>query len=279
MILRQSFVQIPGVGLGTERKLRSQGLGDWNDLRAAAAGLFKPEKRAQVLQALDDSERALGRRDLRWFYEALPRDQLWRLVPGNLDDVAYLDIETTGTGMPPLADSTVICFYFRGEVRQAHEPRAKRELVTEVLAECRLLCTFFGEAFDVPFLQRELGLEFRRAHLDLCHWLRRLGFKGGLKRVQKLFPSIPARLSQDIDGYDAVRLWRMHERGVEGALETLYTYNAEDTVVLHPLLVECFNLEVGRHPGFQLEALPVPGLPGLKTGSPAHIYRMLRQRI
>ena len=36
----------------------------------------------------------------------------------------------------------------------------------------------------------------------------------------------------DISGEDAVRLWRDHERGVDGALETLVEYNREDAINL-----------------------------------------------
>jgi uncharacterized protein YprB with RNaseH-like and TPR domain len=276
VILRQSFVHLPGVGIGTERKLWSRGLRSWEDLDRESGSLFKPEKRAQVRQALELSEKAWSQRDWRYFYETLPRDQLWRLVPGNLDGIAYLDIETTGMGYPPSAESTVICFYFQGEVLQAHTHREKRALLRWVLGECSLVCTFFGEAFDIPFLEQEYGFKLDKAHLDLCHWLRRLGFKGGLKKVQKQFADIPARLSMDIDGFDAVRLWRMHERGIDGALETLTTYNAEDTVVLHPLLVKAFNLELERHPLFGLSRLESPALPKLKTRSHESVYRLLR---
>jgi hypothetical protein len=39
----------------------------------------------------------------------------------------------------------------------------------------------------------------------------------------------------DISGRDAVRLWREHERGQDGSLETLISYNREDTVNLRTL--------------------------------------------
>ena len=99
---------------------------------------------------------------------------------------------------------------------------------------------------------------------------------GGLKKVQKLFADIPERLSLDINGFDAVRLWGMHRKGVEGALETLLTYNAEDTVVLEPLLVKAFNLEVDRFPGAGLEKMPLRPMAELKTKSHQAVYEMLR---
>ncbi|RLM48905.1 ribonuclease H-like domain-containing protein, partial [Halorubrum sp. Atlit-28R] len=40
----------------------------------------------------------------------------------------------------------------------------------------------------------------------------------------------------DISGRDAVRLWREYERGDESALDTLVSYNREDTVNLERLM-------------------------------------------
>jgi len=38
-----------------------------------------------------------------------------------------------------------------------------------------------------------------------------------------------------VDGLDAVRLWREHQRGAHGALETLLAYNAADVLSLELL--------------------------------------------
>jgi uncharacterized protein len=193
--------------------------------------------------------------------------------------IAYLDIETTGTGHPPLCESTTITFYFKGQVLQEHDHAKKKALIKKVLDECSMVCTFFGEAFDVPFLEKEYGILFKKPHVDLCFWLKRLGYKGGLKKVQKLFKEIPERLSLDIDGFDAVRLWKLHKRGVDGALETLLTYNAEDTVVLEPLLVIAYNLEVEKNAQSaptRLEKLPMRSLPELTTKVHRKVYDYLR---
>lgn len=276
MLLRRSFVHIPGIGPVGERKLWSRGIHDWGDLRREAAELFDENRRAAVMRWLDESEQALDARDLKFFSKALPREQLWRLVPGAEERIAYLDIETTGLGYPPKAKSTTVTFYFKGELLQEHDAARKWQLIRRIREEASLLVTYYGEAFDVPFLEREFEMELGLPHLDLCFWLKRLGYRGGLKKVQKAFSSIPERESMDIDGYDAVRLWRMHGRGVEGALETLLTYNAEDTVVLEPLLVEAWNLEVAKHGELGLQALEHRPLPRFKTRVRPEIYGLLR---
>ena len=254
-MLTRSFVHLDGIGPVRERKLWGQGIAHWDSLEAQADKLVRADKLEATRMELQRSREALERNDLFYFYQKLPREQLWRLLPGRLDEVAYLDIETTGLGMPPVSESTTVTFVHRGELLQEHSHRLKSLLVKKVASECKILCTFFGEVFDVPFLRNEYGVPFEVAHLDLCFWLKRLGFKGGLKRIQKEFPDIPARQSLDIDGFDAVRLWNLHLGGMRGALETLLAYNAEDTVVLEPLLIKAYNLQIARHSELRLEPL------------------------
>jgi uncharacterized protein len=275
-VLERSFVHLPGVGDAKEKQLWERGVLGWQELEASGARHFTAARWLKVAAELQRSRAAHGARDPFYFYQTLPRDHLWRLVPDYWRDIAYLDIETTGMGRPPDAHSTTITFWFRGQLLQEHETAAKARLIRHVLGQAKVLCTFFGEAFDVPFLRAEFGIPFSIAHLDLCFWLKKLGFRGGLKRIQKQFPQIPARLSMDIDGFDAVRLWRMHRQGKPGALETLLTYNAEDTVVLEPLLVLAYNLEVAKRPELGLAPLPLPAMPELPTRVYPEIYAALR---
>jgi len=198
------------------------------------------------------------------------------MVPHFIEGVAYLDIETNGLNLPPMAHSTTITFFFRGQLYQEHDPRLKKLLVEKIDRESTVFCSYFGEVFDIPFLRKEFSLPLQKAHLDLCFWLKRLGYHGGLKKVEKQFTDIPSRGSMDIDGFDAVRLWRLHEKGMKGALETLLHYNAEDTVVLEPLLARAFNLEVDNHPDCGMEKLPLQPLAKLSTAIDVGVYEHLR---
>lgn len=293
-MLQNSFVHLAGVGPVREKKLWAKGIRHWADLRqhlqehleqpAPAPDRKKRsplpavllDQASEHLDRLHRAEQAYRDKDLAYFYRFMPRDQLWRMVPEFFDDIAYLDIETTGSGLPPLSYSTTICFYFRGQVYQEHEPAKKQALIRRIYSECKILVTFFGEVFDVPFLTAEYGIPLEKAHLDLCFWLKRNGFKGGLKKIQKLFSDIPSRNSMDLDGFDAVRLWRLHQKGVPGALETLMTYNAEDTVVLEPLLLKAYELETRKYPEFALPRLAERAWPKLGTQVSPEVYQLLR---
>lgn len=277
-MLQKTFVHLPGIGLSTEKKLWDRGIGSWADLQRFAPTYFNGGRLKTVQDELEKTFKAWEAKDLFYFHQTLPHTELWRFLPRFLDDVAYLDIETDGLRLPPQSRSTTITFYFRGEVLQAHELREKRRLVERMAAEARIFCTYFGDVFDLPFLRKEFNLLLRTATLDLCFWLKRLGFNGGLKKVEKEFPNIRARQSQDIGGLDAVRLWKWHEKGLPGALETLLSYNAEDTIVLETLLVNAYNLEIARRPHLGLKALGYQEQVKPPTSVDLSVYERLRAR-
>ena len=96
--------------------------------------------------------------------------------------------------------------------------------------------TFNGKRFDVPFLEANFDVDLQRPHLDLMYTAKQIGLSGGLKQVEEDIGI--ERDRPDISGRDAVRLWREHRAGRDGALETLISYNREDTVNLQTLADE-----------------------------------------
>ena len=66
--------------------------------------------------------------------------------------------------------------------------------------------------------------------------MKRLGFAGGLKKIEKDFRIERSERTRGLDGWDAVRLWREYQRGHDRALELLVEYNIEDIKNLEPLM-------------------------------------------
>ncbi len=275
-MIEHSFLHLPGIGEQTERKLWDQGVRHWNDLEVSLNEIFGSKKASKVAEALEASRAALESGELHYFQESLRSAHAWRLIPLCCDSVAYLDIETTGLGFPPVSHSTTIAVSFRGELFVEHEHAQKRALLERLEQEAKLFVTFNGLTFDLPFLRREFGLELSKPHVDLRVWFGRHGIKGGLKRIQAGFPEVHQRSSMDIDGFDAVRLWRMHERGVPRALETLMTYNAEDSVCLEPLLHLAYGWERTRFAHLDLAQLPPMKVPAISTEVDSFVYGLLR---
>src|SRR3989475_81008 len=72
----------------------------------------------------------------------------------------------------------------------------------------KLLVTFNGSRFDVPFLRKAFPrMALDQIHLDLVHPLRRLGFVGGLKAIESQVGILRSEETTGLGGFDAVRLW------------------------------------------------------------------------
>jgi uncharacterized protein YprB with RNaseH-like and TPR domain len=151
-----------------------------------------------------------------------------------------LDIETTGLSpedsyvtMVGVLDSTEYTACVRDD---------NLEDLREALEQYDLVVTFNGGSFDLPFLEHHFGRLFgQMAHIDLRHPLRRIGYRGGLKAIEKqLRVGRPSELT-GLGGYDAVLLWGMWLKGDASALETLIRYNAEDVASLPALAVIAYN--------------------------------------
>ena len=278
-LLRRSFIHLKGVGPRSERHLWKQGIADWDSLAIEAPRHFRGKRLETVLASLAESFEAWDAGDLYFFDRALPGHDRWRMIPGCFADVAYFDIEASGGGLPPLAYSTTIAFYFRGQLLQEHSPEPKRDLIAYILEHASMLCTYSGASYDIPFLAAEFGMVFRKAHIDLCPWLRRQGYMGGLKAIQKQLSHLPQRTAMDINGFDAVRLWGMYRGGQQGALPSLQTYNAEDALILEPMLVDAYNRELEQYPQLGLAPLVSAPQPVLETRVDPVVYALLRRNV
>jgi uncharacterized protein len=226
-MLIHSFRHLPGVTDDTEESWWSSGLLSWSDIEASSR--VHDEARAAVA----DSFAALERRDAVYFGSALPANAAWRLYGDFMMDSAFLDIETTGLG----GDSyTTMCGVLDREGFHAFVRGENLDELPELLEKYKVVYSFNGLSFDVPFLRREFGDVLRdAAHVDLMHVMRRLGYRGGLKRVEQAVGLGRPSEMHGLDGAAAVVLWEMAATGEPRALETLVRYNAEDVAVLSRL--------------------------------------------
>lgn len=231
-MIRRTFKILNGVGPYTERLIRREGITSWDDFLARGGVRFTSPRRNELWAAeLERWRGALDAGDEKFFHSSLARNEHWRLFHAFRDGLACLDIETTGQA-PPHDETTVVGIYRPG--RGLTQLVAGRDLsgdaVDAALEGVKLLVTFYGAAFDLPFLKKEFSyLQFEFPHYDLCFAAKRAGIKGGLKKVEKLFGIAREEDVDGLDGYAAVKLWQAHCRGDGGALRTLLRYNAADT--------------------------------------------------
>jgi hypothetical protein len=257
-MLTHSFIHFSNCTAATEEQLWSEGVTDWDEFERQHA------RDQDALKEIDESRDRLDSNDARYFDRRMPSAESWRLYRDFCERAVFLDIETTGLGGEAY---TTMCGTLDREGFHAFVRGENLDELPGYLDGFDLVVSFNGRAFDVPFLRREFGpgLLARAAHMDLLHVLRRLGLRGGLKRIeQALGVGRPSALST-LDGRDAVVLWNMAQEGEPEALETLVRYNAEDVLVL-PRLAALAVTDAAR--GTPMEepggnAFPEPDISGL----------------
>ncbi len=258
-MLKNTFCHIPGFGIQTERYLWTLGIHNWEAALAIGDSPLTPRARTLLKEHIPLSQTRLEKADIDYFALSLPSDQHWRLFPEFRNSIAYLDIETTGLGSP--YDSiTTITLYDGLSIRTFIQDENLRDFPSAI-REYKLLVTFNGKCFDIPFIENYLGIRLTMAHIDLRFVLRSLGYRGGLKSCEHQL-GLERTDVKDIDGYFAVLLWHDYQaRGSIRSLETLLAYNIVDTVNLESLLVRAYNLKLRETPFQKKIKLPMPKVP------------------
>jgi len=234
-MIRNTFVHVPWVSYPTEARLWREGFRTWDDFLDGEPRLRVGAKRAKAVR--DEVERSrsrMGDGDYRYFARRLHTKDQWRALGEWGDRAAFLDIETTGLRRNR-HHVTIIGLYDGHRVRQFIEGVDLEEFPFAI-QKVPLLVTFNGSRFDLPFVQaRWPQLRFEQLHADLLFPLHELGLYGGLKAIEARLGIERSEETRGLAGYDAVKLWRRHERGDEDALDLLLKYNEEDILNLRPL--------------------------------------------
>lgn len=230
-MIRRCFSVFRGVGARREQTIRDAGISSWRQFLAVSGVPGLPEGiHSSLRRQVAEWSRALERQDARFFARNLRQGEHWRLFEAFGDSLRYIDIETTGLSAWR-HDVTVVGIY-DGQCYEAliRGRGLTAQTIRNALAGCKLLVSYFGTAFDVPFLRASFpGLDWDLPHFDLCFAGRRLGLTGGLKTVERTLGIARDHSIADIDGYEAVRLWRAHEKGDPTGLKKLIEYNEADT--------------------------------------------------
>jgi uncharacterized protein YprB with RNaseH-like and TPR domain len=228
-MLTRSFIHLQGVGNTTEARLWRRGATDWDSFLRLKRELGMARGKLEYwAEEIEKSRACLSAGDARYFARALaPRDQ-WRAFPEFEDRVLYLDIETTGAG---LADAVTVIGVCDGrEIRQYVQGINLHRFPAE-MSRCGLLVTFFGSGFDLPVLRHAFPrVRFDVLHIDLCYALKRLGYSGGLKRVESALGIQRGASIVGLSGWDAVRLWHEYRQGNGRSLARLLEYNEADVM-------------------------------------------------
>ncbi len=276
-MLKHTFCHVQGIGARTEQQLWASGICSWEDLLESSPDPLPLGKNRTWLfkTGLGQSMIALQEKNPKYFCELLASDQHWRIFPQFRDSVAYLDIETTGLGN--VGDHiTTIALYDGSSIRwYAHGKNLEK--FAEDIKQYKLLVTYNGKTFDLPFIRNNLGAPMDHAHIDLRYILRSLGYRGGLKACEKQL-GIDRKELNGVDGYTAVLLWSEYRKTNNlKALETLLAYNIMDVVNLESLMVMAYNLKLKETPFLGKLELPPPLPPPIPFEPDAAIIEKMKR--
>lgn len=250
-MIENSFCILDGIGEKKEQKLWRDGILTWDDFVGAEdIKIFSPERKRLLNESLFRFQAELRSRNAGYFSRAVQRREQWRLFEAFRGETVCLDIETSGLMPDSGGYVTVVGLYDGYEYKCfLRDDNLSVEALNKELRNYKCLITFYGAAFDIPFLQRTFrGIEFPMPHFDLCFAAKRLGIKGGLKKLEHDFGIHRDESVQGLDGYDAVKLWEQARAGSTEALDRLICYNREDTVNLMqmaPILYERLKHSTG----------------------------------
>jgi len=243
-MLNNTYIHIPNIGSTTEFRIWNCGIRNWEDFLKNHNMLKLPRvKRRRLLSGVEESIEQLSSGNHVYFAKRLPTSLQWRAYRHFKEKTAYVDIETTG--LSPQNNRITMIGIYNGTETKTYIRGINLEEALFELGKYKQLITFNGARFDLPFIEHEFSVTFNHIHIDLMYPLKKIGYSGGLKKIEVSLGMIRSDETAGITGLDAVRLWNKYERGNSEALETLIKYNTEDVVNLekiiqmtHPRMIE-----------------------------------------
>jgi uncharacterized protein YprB with RNaseH-like and TPR domain len=274
-MLQNTFLHIPGIGIKTEQRLWETGIFSWDHSVKIGDSGFSLKKMKTMAECLRDSKNQMASLNANYFAELMPASYHWRFFPEFRNVTVYLDIETTGLSRHDETITTIALY--DGKSIFYYVKDRNLDDFPEDIKTYKVIVTYNGKSFDVPFIERTFGIALNQTHIDLRYILAGLGYKGGLKSCEHQLGFYRGDLT-DIDGFFAVLLWHDYlNNGNEKALETLLAYNIQDVLTLENLMVIAYNLKIKDTP-FYRDLLPEPDLPNSPFRADIETVKRIRSR-
>jgi uncharacterized protein YprB with RNaseH-like and TPR domain len=233
-MIQNSFIHWNGITTEIERTFWKLGISEWSKYPVLKNKLIGFENYFSIWdEEYKESFNALSEGNWKYFANKLNASDLWRIYPEFQSEFLFLDIETNGLG----EKNFITCLTLATVSSHKTFIRGKDlEFFWDHFPQNKILVTYNGIRFDLPFVEREFSMKFQGYHLDLMHVLHGMNIKGGLKGSE-IQLGIVREKSQGIDGRMAVQLWyRYVESDDEDSLQLLTDYNQEDTINLITVL-------------------------------------------
>jgi len=246
-MLYSSFFHIPTIGTATEKKIWDCGICSMDDFLNSPPDFISKKKKEFIFDHIKLSKEKIQINDPVYFIENLPPKEHWRIFNQYRNSSVYLDIETTGLDFYH-SHITSIAIYDGKKIKYYVYGKNLNDFINDI-KDYKVIITYNGKSFDIPFIEKFFNISLNHAHLDLRYILKSLGFSGGLKSCERQFGIERKDLLSELDGIFAVELWNdyLRRKNIK-ALETLLSYNIEDVLNLEHLMVEAYNKKILETP-------------------------------
>ena len=276
-MLRNTFCHIPGIGVLTEKRLWESGILSWDSEFDCGKAPLTARRKDTLTRYIEESRGHTRNLNPGYFADLLPANLHWRLFAEFRNLVAYLDIETTG--LEPWGHSITSIALYDGKSIKTYVQGQNLEDFERDVEAYKIIVTYNGKCFDVPFIQWYFRIRLDQVHIDLRYVLKSLGYSGGLKGCEAQLGIDRADLT-GVDGFFAVLLWNEYSRaGNEKALKTLLAYNIEDVVNLETLMVKAYNMKLNETPFGHSLRLDPPARPESPFEPDLATIRKLKEEI
>lgn len=276
-MLKNTFCHIPGIGAKTEDYLWRSGILSWDNVNPQSVNKIRRISQRMLLDAVASSHEHYSAGDLKYFETQLPNHLMWRIFSEFRHQTVYLDIETNGLD-PYYGMITTISMYDGRHVFCYVNGDNLEDFMTDI-EKYRVIITYNGKTFDIPFIKNYFGIDMDHTHIDLRYVLAGLGYKGGLKNVERMMGIDRGELT-GVDGYFAVLLWNEYQlRGNRAALDTLLSYNIEDVINLETLMVMAYNKYIENTPFHRSHQLVLPEKPQIPVKPDMETIYRIKHRL
>lgn len=277
-MITSTFSHINGVGKKTENELWTSGVSNWSKFFELKNLLsFPPKKINSIDENISESIEQLANFNSKYFYCNLPVNHHWRLFSEFKSQIAYIDIETTGLFID-FSSITTIALYDGKSIRCYVKGQNLEDFLDD-LKQYKLIITYNGKCFDIPFLEKLFKTKIDLPHIDLRYLLKSLNYTGGLKSCEKQLGIHRGEL-EDVDGFFAVKFWEEYYTNKNiRALETLLAYNIEDVLNLELLMTMAYNMKLKDTPFFSTLKLQMPMQPEIPYNIDTEIIKVIKDKI
>jgi len=227
-MLAKSFLHFRGIGPIQEKRLWENGIFTWDGMIQEKYPLLTEFQQSDENQdILKEYRTALLNKDADLFAEKLNKREHYRIALTFPDATMFLDIETTGLSRH--YDAVTLVGWSIGNRYEILLQGGDASKFYEDLACAKVLVTFNGTVFDLPFIRKTYpNVKLPAAHIDLRFLCKRVGMTGGQKIIEETIGVLRHRSIEHLRGEMAPVLWYRYRYGDMNALKNLIIYNHAD---------------------------------------------------